>query len=498
MSATTEETTDWAGLAERVRVPEGLFIGGTWEPVGSSRLQVVSPIDGRQVAEVAAAEAVDVDRAVAAARKAFEDGRWSGLLPRERKEILVRWSALVREHADELAVLQTLEMGKPAREAKAVDVRAVFRTLEWFGEAADKLLDEMPQTGPDSVAMVSREPAGVVGAVVPWNFPLTMAAWKLAPALAVGCTVVLKPAENSPLSALRLAQLGQEAGLPDGVLNVVNGYGAVAGEALGRHPDVDVLTFTGSTAVGRRFLNYSAESNLKRVWLELGGKSANIIFPDADLDQAADTAAWSIFYNQGEMCTAGSRLLVHESVHDQVVARVLAAAERNQPANPLHPDAQMGALVSAQHLGRVHGLVETALTEPGDLLTGGAPVLQETGGCYYPPTVFDQVPGTATLAQQEVFGPVLAITTFADTAEAIRLANSTSYGLASAVWTRDVNLAHRVSRALKVGVVWVNCYEEGDLTVPFGGVKQSGFGRDKSLHAMDKFLDLKTTWLQLS
>ena len=491
-------TASWSTLAARVQPRTDLLVDGDWVPAATGeRLRVVSPVDGSVVAEVACADASDVDRAVAVARRAFEDRRWAGMAPRERKEVLVRWSQLCAEHADELAVLHTMEMGKPAREARAVDLRAVVRTVGWFGEAIDKLVDEIPHTEQSALALVTREPAGVVGAVVPWNFPLTMAAWKVAPALAAGCSVVLKPAENSPLSALRFAELAHEAGLPDGVLNVVNGLGVVAGQALGRHPDVDVLTFTGSTAVGRAFLNYSSESNLKRVWLELGGKSPNIVFPDADLELASATAAWSIFYNQGEMCTAGSRLLVHESVHDEVVERVLAAAAKTQPANPYEDDAPMGALVSATHLDRVHGMVEQAKQDSGELLVGGEPALVETGGSYYPPTVFDRVPGEASLFQQEVFGPVLAVSTFRDDAEAVALANATRYGLAAAVWTDDVNRAHTMSRALRVGVVWVNCYEEGDLTVPFGGVKESGFGRDKSLHALDKFLDLKTTWLQL-
>lgn len=486
----------WLDRRDRLSYPTGNLIAGQWRP-GPDRLLVTSPIDGQPVTEVAAGDATTIDEAVAAARIAFEDGRWSGLAPSARKEILVRWADLCHERREDLALLHALEMGKPAREARDVDMRAVVRTIRWFGEAIDKVLDEIPNVSSDVVALIEREPAGVVGAVVPWNFPLTMAAWKLAPALATGCTVVLKPAEQSPLSALLLAELGQEAGLPDGVLNVVNGLGHVVGRALGEHPDVDVVTFTGSTAVGRKFLEYSAGSNIKRVWLELGGKGANVIFPDADLDKAASTAAWSIFYNAGQMCTAGSRLLVHESIHDEIVERVVAIAREMQPANPLAEDAPLGAVVSAQHRDTVHGMVESGLGESGDLLTGGAPVLTETGGAYFPPTVVDAVRADSLLAQQELFGPVLAVTTFTDEAQALELANGTPYGLASAVWTNDLSRAHRFSRKLKMGVVWVNCYEEGDLTVPFGGVKQSGFGRDKSLHALDKFVDIKTTWMQL-
>ena len=493
---TLAPSPEWVARRDRLTYPTGNLIAGRWRD-GGDRLVVTSPIDGRPVAEVAAGDAATIDEAVAAARIAFEDRRWSGLPPSSRNEILIRWADLCHERREDLALLHALEMGKPAREARDVDMRAVVRTIRWFGEAIDKILDEIPNVPTDVVALIQREPAGVVGAVVPWNFPLTMAAWKVAPALAAGCTVVLKPAEQSPLSALLLAELGQEAGIPDGVLNVVNGWGHVAGRALGEHPDVDVVTFTGSTAVGRKFLEYSAQSNIKRVWLELGGKGANVIFPDADLAKAADTAAWSIFYNAGQMCTAGSRLLVHASIHDEVVERVTAIASRMQPANPLAEDAPLGAVVSAQHLSNVHRMLEAGVTESGELISGGEPVLAETGGSYYPPTIVDDVRPDSLLAQEELFGPVLAVTTFTDEAQALELANGTPYGLASAVWTNDLSRAHRFSRGLKMGVVWVNCYEEGDLTVPFGGVKQSGFGRDKSLHALDKFFDIKTTWMEL-
>ena len=497
MSPTTyAPSAQWLNRRDSLSYPTDVLIGGRWI-AGPDRLVVTSPIDGNVVAEVAAGDASTIDQAVHAARQAFEDGRWSGLAPAERKELLVRWSELCFQRREDLALLHALEMGKPAREARDVDMRAVVRTIRWFGEAIDKIVDEIPNVPTSSLALVQREPAGVVGAVVPWNFPLTMAAWKVAPALAAGCTVVLKPAEQSPLSALLLADLALEAGIPDGVLNVVNGLGHVVGKALGEHPDVDVLTFTGSTAVGRKFMEYSAQSNLKRVWLELGGKGANVIFPDSDLDKAAQTAAWSIFYNAGQMCTAGSRLLVHETIHDEVVERVLAIAAQMHPAHPLAEDAPLGAVVSAQHMVNVHSMVESGIKESGELLSGGSPVLTETGGSYYPPTVIDAVAPETLLAQQELFGPVLSVTTFSNEAQALALANGTPYGLASAVWTNDLSRAHRFARGLKMGVVWVNCYEEGDLTVPFGGVKQSGFGRDKSLHALDKFLDLKTTWIEL-
>lgn len=493
----TTAIPDWRALAATVQYPTGLLIGGTWE-TGSTRHEVISPIDGRVVTDVAFGDAADVDRAVAAARASFEDRRWSGMSPMDRKDVMVRWAGLVNEHAEQLAVLTTLEMGKPAREAQAIDVRACHRTLRWFGEAIDKVLDEIPKVGDSSWAMIEREPAGVVAAITPWNFPLTLETWKIAPALAVGCSMVLKPSEMSPLTALYVAQLGLEAGLPEGVLNVVNGMGFTTGAALASHMDVDIVTFTGSTATGRAIMTSAAQSNMKRSYLELGGKGANVVFPDADLDAAAGATAWSVTYNAGQMCSAGSRLVVHESVKDEVLAKVLDGMAAMQPADPLDHSAPIGAIASARQLENIHGLVRDGLEEGGRLLMGGEPVLVESGGSYYPPTVVDGLQPDSLLAQREVFGPVLSVLTFSSDDEAVRIGNATNYGLASAVWTNDLSRARRVSKGLKMGTVWVNCYEEGDMTVPFGGVKQSGFGSDKSLHAMDKFTDLKTTWIELS
>ncbi|MDX2597703.1 MULTISPECIES: aldehyde dehydrogenase [Streptomyces] len=484
--------------AKALDLPVRHHIDGTDEPGSGPVFEVVSPRDGQTLAHVADAGRPEVDHAVAAARRAFDSGPWPRLAPAERGRVLLRLADLLEEQRERLALTVTLEMGKPITDAHDIELRAVINTFRWYGQLADKLTDESPHTAADALALVTREPAGVVGAVVPWNFPLTLAGWKVAPALAAGCTVVLKPSESSPLSALLLGRLGTEAGLPPGVLNVVTGDGPTAGRALGLHPDVDVLAFTGSTAVGRHFLRYSADSNLKRVWLELGGKSPNIILPDApDLDRAAATAAWGIFFNQGEMCTAPSRLLVHSSIAERVTEAIVRRARELRVGDPLDPATEMGALVGEAHLARVLDHVGTAEAEGARLRTGGTRTLTATGGSYLSPTVFDQVgPGTR-LAREEVFGPVLSVLAFDDLDEAVRLANATEYGLAAGLWTSDLSTAHTVSRALKAGTVWVNCYEEGDLTVPFGGMKQSGNGRDKSAHALEKYTELKTTWIRL-
>jgi acyl-CoA reductase-like NAD-dependent aldehyde dehydrogenase len=491
---------DWRSLADGLSIRTEAFIDGRFVPARSgATFDAVSPRDGRVLGTVAAGDADDVDTAVAAARAAFEDGRWSRMAPAQRKRCLVRWAELIESNADELALLISLEMGKPIAEALGIELRAVPRCIAWYGELADKMSDELPKVAPDSVALVTREPVGVVGAVVPWNFPLTMAAWKLGPALCAGNAVVLKPAEQSPLSALRLAELASKAGIPDGVLNVVPGFGETAGAALGLHPGVDCVTFTGSTEVAKLFLRYSSESNLKRVWVEAGGKTPNIVLADAaDLDAVADMAAWAIFFNQGEMCTAGSRLLVHKDVHDALLERIVARAQAYTPGDPLDPATRMGAVVSGRQLERVLSYVEVGRTEGARLLTGGRRVREDSGGYFVEPTVFDGVDNRMTIAQEEIFGPVLSAITFSSIEEAVRIANDTMYGLAAAVWTRDLDTAHLVSRALRAGTVWVNCFEEGDMTVPFGGFKQSGFGSDKSAHAVEKFTNLKTTWIHLS
>ncbi|MBM7087094.1 aldehyde dehydrogenase [Streptomyces sp. S12] len=484
----------FAGLALPTRIH---LDGQDADAVDGATFDRVSPRDGTVIARVSAGGEKDIDRAVASARRAFESGVWSGRHPRERRAVLQRLARLIEEHAEELALLESVDMGKPYTDALAVDLRVTLQCLDFYAEAADKLYDEVAPTAPGTLATITREPLGVVGAVVPWNFPLMMAMWKIAPALAVGNAVVLKPAEQSPLTALRVARLATEAGLPDGILNVVPGFGPTAGAALGRHPDVDAITFTGSGEVGRLFLRYAADSNLKQVSLELGGKSPQVVMPDApDLRVVARAVAGGIFFNQGEVCSAGSRLLVHRDIKDELLELVLEEGRRTVVGDPLDPRTDVGALVESAHLDRVLGHLRGAAEDGARRLLGGERVLRETGGYYVEPTVFEAGPDMR-IAREEVFGPVLSVLSFDDEEDAIALANGTDYGLAAAVWTRDLSTAHRMSRALRAGTVWVNCFDESDITVPFGGYGQSGFGRDKSLHALEKYTQLKSTWIKL-
>jgi len=476
-----------------------LFIGGRATPaIGEARLDVVSPIDGRLLTTIADADGADIDIAVRRARLAFEQGSWSRAAPAQRKKILLRFADLIEQHALEIAVLGVRDNGTEIGMAYKAEPLSAATTIRYYAEAIDKVFGEIAPTSPDVLGLVHREPLGVVGVIVPWNFPLMIGAWKIGPALAAGNSVVVKPPEIASLTLLRLAELASEAGLPDGVLNVVTGRGASAGEALALHMDVDVLAFTGSGVVGRRLLECSARSNLKRVHLELGGKSPNIVFADvADIKQAAKVSANGIFRNSGQVCVAGSRLLVQSSISERFVDELLEATAKLRVGDPLDLTSDIGAISSRMQLRKNLDAVARAEEQGAKRLTGGEQIRSESGGNFMSPAIFAGVTPGMELWREEVFGPVLAVISFDSEADAIALANATPYGLASAVWTGHLATAHRMVRAIHAGVVHVNTYGGADITVPLGGFKQSGFGRDKSLHALDAYTDLKTAWIAL-
>ena len=491
---------DWHLRAKNLKIDGRAVINGKRvDAADGATFACVSPIDSRTLADVASCKSADVDLAVAAARAAFNARTWAGKSPKERKQIMIQFADLILANREELALLETLDMGKPITASLNVDVNSAANSLRWFGEAIDKVYDEIAPTADHTLAMITREPIGVVGAIVPWNYPMLMACWKIAPALASGNSVVLKPSEKSPLSALKIADIAIEAGIPAGVLNVLPGFGAETGSPLALHMDVDCIAFTGSTGVGKKIQVMAGQSNLKRAWCELGGKSPNIVFADCkDLDRAAAASAGSIFYNQGESCNAPSRLLVERSIKDAFVQKVLAELKHYQPADPLDQNTTMGALVDCVQMENVLKYIESGKQEGASLLAGGARVKAESGGFYISPTVFDNVKNNMKIAAEEIFGPVLSIISFDTMEEAIAIANDTEYGLAAAVWTQDISKAHLVAKRLRAGTVHVNSYDEDDITVPFGGYKQSGNGRDKSLHALEKYTELKTTWIRLN
>jgi len=498
----TKSVQEWADYANTIKWPEAMIIDGKPQAArDDSYVALVTPRDGSTVTQVPYATSDELEMAVSAARRAFDEGPWPRMAPKQRKELMLAWVALMEQHRTELATMLSIEMGKPIADAWGIELRALINTYRWYAEMADKELDEISPVGEDDLALITREPVGVVAVVTPWNFPLTLSAWKIAPALAVGCTVVHKPADLTPLTAVRIAELALEAGIPAGVFNVLPGRGSVIGKGLGLHHAIDSLAFTGSTEVGRAYMEYAAQSNLKRVWLELGGKSPNIILPDApDLQTAIDTAAWGIFFNTGQMCTAPSRLIVHQDVADEVIAGVIKAAENYKPGDPFDPSTKMGPLASSSRRAEVQAHVDRGIADGSTLALGGRSVELSAplaGGAYYEPTMFINVNPDSALAQEEIFGPVLSVTTVKDDEEAIRVANNSDYGLAAGLWTANVSKVHRLARQIRAGTVWVNCYEEGDLTVPFGGFKMSGNGRDKSRHALEKYTELKTTYIKL-
>lgn len=490
----------YAAIAAKLQLPTKAYIDGQFcDARNEKRFDTVNPATGSLLARIAACDAADVDRAVLSARQAFADGRWSKLHPSERKLVLLRLAQLMEDNLVELAVMESVDSGKPVSECVAVDLPEAIRTIRWHAELIDKLYDTTAPSGPNVLALISREPIGVVGCVLPWNFPLLMLAWKIGPALAAGCSVIVKPAELTTLTTLRVAELATQAGVPAGVFNVVTGTGAAAGEPIGLHADIDMVSFTGSTVTGRRFLKYAAESNLKKIVLECGGKNPAVVMPDAhDLSVVATHVTNGAFWNMGENCSATSRLIVHESIKDQLLAEICARMDDWKTGNPLNPENRIGALISKMHFDKVKSYLDLAVAEGGTVVKGGKSIDGAIDGVYVEPTLIDGLPSQSRVAREEIFGPVLTVSTFKTLDEAIQIANDTRYGLAASVYTANQSTAMRLAREVRAGTVTVNCFGEGDVGTPFGGYKESGFGgRDKSIHAHDQYTELKTIWIDL-
>lgn len=475
---------EYAAIAADLDLPKAPFIDGKFRKGSGPMMASVNPATGEALAEISTADSSDVDLAVQKAREAFDQGHWSRLHPSERKDVLIRLCKLITRRRRELAVMESLDSGKPIRDCETIDIPETIHTIKWHAEAVDKIYDQTGPSGDDALSMIVREPVGVVAAILPWNFPMLMLAWKIGPALAAGCSVIVKPAEQTSLTALRIAEIAHMAGVPRGVLQVLPGGGPEVGEPLGRHMDVDLVTFTGSTETGRRFLHYAADSNLKKVVLECGGKNPAVVLEDAEnLDHVAEHVVNAAFWNMGENCSAASRLIVHKAVKPALMERIAARLRDWKTGDPLDPANHLGALIDAEHCAKVAGY----------LRKGDAPE-----GPYVTPKVYDVERGEA-LAREEVFGPILSVIEVASTEEAIALANDTAYGLTASVFTANARTAIRAAREIRAGTVTVNCYGEGDISTPFGGYKQSGFGgRDNGMHAHDQYTELKTIWIDLT
>ncbi len=481
--------------------PKELFINGKYQKsISEKSFDNISPIDGNVINKVFLAQQEDVDLAVSKARETFNRGYWSNLPPGQRKKILLKFATLLERDRLELALLDTIDMGKTINDTYNADLPTSIDNIEWYAEIIDKLFDDISPSSKEYMGLITKEPIGVVAAIVPWNYPLWMAIWKIAPALITGNSVILKPAEQSPMSAIKIGALLSEAGVPDGVFSVLPGDGPITGKSLCLHNDVDCVAFTGSGEVGKLVLQYSGQSNMKRVQLECGGKSPNIIFADCpDLDSAAEASAYAIFGNQGEVCSAGSRLIVQKEIEKDFINKVAEISENMKPADPLDPSSFAGAIVSSEQLEKINKYVNTGKEEGAEITVGGNITMKETGGCYFEPTIFKNVKNSMKIAQEEIFGPVLTALSFNNFEEAISIANDTEYGLAAGVWTKDINKAIKASREIRAGTVYVNNYEEGvDSTIPLGGYKQSGIGRDNGYQALENYLQVKSTWIKVS
>jgi gamma-glutamyl-gamma-aminobutyraldehyde dehydrogenase len=492
---------EWKQKADALTLDGRAFIAGKrCHAVSGETFPTLNPSNGKALAEIARCDSKDIDLAVVAAREAFESGIWSKAAPSHRKSVLLKLAQLIEDNTDELAILEAIEAGKPVAECLGLDIPESAACIRWHAEVTDKRYDALSPSGAGVVSMITREAIGVVGAVLPWNFPALMLAWKIGPALSVGNSVIVKPAEQTSLATLRVADLALEAGVPPGVFSVVTGFGESAGQALGLHDDVDLIAFTGSTETGKRFLRYSADTNLKRVILECGGKNPQVVLPDvANLDAVAENAVAAAFWNMGENCSAGSRLLVHASMKDALLEKIKTVLKDWRTGEPLDPDVKLGALIEQKHYEKILGHIETAKAEGARVVAGGNAVFVESGGWFVEPTIFDNVTPDMSIAKDEVFGPVLSVIEYSNIDDAVKIANDTCYGLAASLWTDNVNHAHKVASRIRAGTVTVNCFGEGDLATPFGGFKQSGFGgRDKSVYAHDQYCELKTTWIKLT